>query len=472
MKLGRQARIALGLAMLAAMQVAQTTSASAAAPAPTSALAAPTPAAAAAPDTTAPGSTSALLQQETGVLTRQGISAAGAERAIAVQGEIAQGEIVSRIEATLGGAFAGVWFEPTTAQLHIGVTSAASRRAAAGVIARAGLAGGAVTTPVRSTWAHLQAAQRRWNARLGDLFAREEAKTALAPQLNAVILTLSSAVPVPERLALQRAASTADVRVLIAIVPSSEFGVAPQSKQTKCVKFEEDKANCEPSITAGVRIESNNVKPSSICTAGPLAIGRGGAVKGGTFVLTAGHCIDEREGSWNAFTLAGVAKEIGQSGRFVFGKGPLCSSKCGDFGEIKVENKFWTTSISNDPVFALTAEWKFKEEKSYPIKGARAPVVGNTNCHEGQTTGESCGQIKALEVNETVNGVMEEGLVEDKGAASAGGDSGGPWLFIEANKEVLMEGIHVAEDDYQPIGPALNQLKLELLTTANEVRGP
>lgn len=494
-------RITLGLAMLATMQVVQTTSAVGAARAPASyayalnwgeggmllasfpatststpsrgdATAEPVAApAATAPETTPSETKSPLLQRETEVLTRQGISTARAEQAIDVQGKIAQTEIASKLEAGLAGGFAGVWFEPAAAQLHVGVTSTASRRTAEGIIAHAGLTGDVVTTTVRSTWEHLQEVQRQWNGRLADLFAREEAKTALAPQLDAVVLTLSSALPSPERLALERAASAADVRILVAVAPSSELHAVPQSKQTKCVKFEEDKANCEPSITAGVRIESNNIKPSSICTAGPLAIGTE-AAKGNTYVLTAGHCIDEREGSWDAFNLAGTAKEIGQSGGFVFGKGPLCSSKCGDFGEIKVDNSFWKTSIANDPVYALTAEWKFKEEKSYPVKGERAPAVGNTDCHEGQTTGESCGQVKALEVTETVNGVMEEGLVEDKGAKSSVGDSGGPWMFIEANNEVRMEGTHVAEDDFEPVKTELNQLKLELLTTANEIRCP
>jgi hypothetical protein len=53
-----------------------------------------------------------------------------------------------------------------------------------------------------------------------------------------------------------------------------------------------------------------------------------------------------------------------------------------------------------------------------------------------------------LNVTLVVGGKFIEGLVEDAKKAGGenlvgeGGDSGGPWLFIEANNEALMEGTH------------------------------
>jgi hypothetical protein len=76
---------------------------------------------------------------------------------------------------------------------------------------------------------------------------------------------------------------------------------------------------------------------------------------------------------------------------------------------------------------------------------------------------------------EDQNQVKKEGLVEDEGAVSESGDSGGPWLFIESNNEVLMEGINVGHKTkgnlvYEPLETALKAFCLELLTTANENR--
>ncbi len=70
-----------------------------------------------------------------------------------------------------------------------------------------------------------------------------------------------------------------------------------------------------------------------------------------------------------------------------------------------------------------------------------------------------------------------EGLVEVEGAELKiqGGDSGGPFFFVEANKEVLMEGLTVAKITekrgwYEPLHTVLNTLNLDLLTKNNENR--
>jgi len=193
-----------------------------------------------------------------------------------------------------------------------------------------------------------------------------------------------------------------------------------------------------------------------------------------TYVLTAGHCIEAKGEEWFAKTPAEAKNKIGTAVEFVAGNG-----RSGDYGDIAVEQQGFWTEETNPPVFALTAEWKLTggSTVSYPVKGSRAPQMGFTDCHEGQTTGQSCGQIKAVNISDEYNGLKVTGLVEDREANAEKGDSGGPWLFIESNNEVLMEGIHDASTggvnvkaDFTPLNTALNALKLELLTTRNEVR--
>jgi hypothetical protein len=414
---------------------------------------------------------SPLLESEMGALTRQGFSSAGAAQAIEVQSELARTNLTDKLETVLAGAFAGLWFEPATAQLHVGVTSTASRGAAEGAAAQAGLAAAVVETPVGSTWGQLVSTQIQWNSRLAGLFAHREVKTALAPQLNAVVVTLSSSVSGAERQALEHEASTEAVKVLVAVAPSAQFNLTPSATGV-CKTFAAEEAYCEKPLASGVSIESQ--LKTGHCTSGPIGISKKN--KAITIALTAGHCavFQGKTGvSWMAINPAGKKSVIGPMEGYLFGQGKT------DYAGILVESPGNWSNGGETPVPALTAEWKLTGSTvSYPVKGERNPTVGFTNCHEGQTTGHSCGQIKAVQVSFTYGeGTNMGGMVEDKGANDQGGDSGGPWLFLEANNEALMEGIHSGGEKgngvttyFTPLKAALGALNLELLTTANEVR--
>jgi hypothetical protein len=425
-------------------------------------------------------SASPLLAKELAVLTNQGISPARAMQAIRVQGAIAQTDLPSRLRAAMGRDFAGVWFDSATAQLHVGVTSSAGRRIADMVVGQTGLASDVTITPVRSTMAELLAAQNQWSSRLAGLFPHEEIKTSLEPQHNAVSVTLNPAMPAPRRAALKREVAAAPVNVLMTVAADTRLGAIREAKECNIFNEEKPNADCNPSITAGVEIwskidceeveiakkgkeyfktknecekkkearvgeEGKWKRESTECTAGPAGIPIGNKRK--RVLLTAGHCVDGggEIAEWFAFKRNLEEPLIGKAGSFVnWGKG---GEKKGDFGEIAIEAAGgWQTAKPNNPVLAVTAEWKKKEETRYPVKGERDPVAGMTNCHEGATSGEWCGQIKALAAKLKEGELVAEGLVEDEKAISQGGDSGGPWMFIEANNEVRMEGTHVGKE--------------------------
>jgi hypothetical protein len=573
-----------------------------------SSLAVPFPASA----TPAAGSVSPLLAKEIAVLTSQGISPARAVQALDVQGKVAQADLVSKVEAATGSGFGGVWFEPATAQLHIGVTSPGSGLTAEGVAARAGLAANVTVTPVRSAWAQLLATQKRWNRKLAGLFARAQVETGLEPQRNAVIVTLSSSVPARERATLEREASTAAVNVFVTVVPSAQIGGTQQANTTECNEWARSKAYCNPSITSGVTLSlwnPNTKKSEPECTAGPLAIPV--ANKKERVLLTAGHCIEKAGQKWEAFNKAAKNSVIGGAIEFSNGapvgteiegvKATECFGKCdgGDYADIAIEPA-WQTGNANDPAFAVTAEWKPRGPggaSSYPVTGERPPTAKNTSCHEGQTSGQSCGTIEQVEqtvpfsaevpvcvkvanqkgarfyktkagcqkfkeggegewemkitcakvannngpqyfetqekcerleqppeegewkltkLETEIQVVVVEGLVRVEGPRpeliGEGGDSGGPELFINGKNEATMEGTFTGggircvnkgkvekgeaffkteaecgnlgvkekpENEgewerrqrafYYPLGKTLAKLKLELLTTANEL---
>jgi hypothetical protein len=418
-----------------------------------------------------PGS---LLARETAVLMRRGVAPARASETMELLGELTHTSFLRKLLAVMGGEYAGVWLEPAEAQLDVGVTSPLGWREAAQLVTQARLTGQVALIPVHATWTQLVATQKRWNHRLASLFARADVETSLNPQDNVVVVTLSSSVPSRERAAAEREAAASGGVAVIANTSSSHLGVS-QEAESKCDLFAEDLAFCNKPITPGVTIVSEN---GWVCTAGPLAIPK--TDKARTYLLTAGHCIQKarREPGalarpkWYAYNIKGERLEIGQSSQHF-------NNASADIGAIKVDNPGNWVLEGATPVFAVTAEWKKLEEKSFPVKGEEAPIVGAPNCIEGQTSGAVCGTIRTIGV--TAGSANTTGLVEDApeaGRNTAVGDSGGP-VIKETKGEYVVEGAHKGKKRdtelpvYEPIATGLKELSklnLELLTTANETR--
>lgn len=390
-------------------------------------------------------------------------SAAEAEAAIS------RANLGAQMEAALGDAFGGVWFEPATARMHVGVTSPASRGAAETLAARTGLAELVALIPVDSTWAELLAAQRRWNERLADLFARAEVKTSVAPDWNAVRVVLGSEVALSRRAELEREASAAAVDVSIEVAPRSHFRLRPLAR---CDAFKASAAYCNPTIVAGVTIQREN---GGLCTAGPAAMPQSHTKPTDTYVLTAGHCIANGGGNgkkWYAYPKG--AKE--EKEREQLGLAEQHINKEMDVGAIKVDNPGYWAAKGFTPVEPTIAPWEEAEPEPYAVKGQNKPMKEVETCFSGQTTGTSCGTIK--ETNQTIEGV--EKLVEVEKATAAGGDSGAPWYTkAEPDKvegtmvaEITGTGIfvfHSVEDSFQKLNEKYG-LDLKLLTETNKTR--
>lgn len=462
MKTIKIAGICVTLALLASPTLTSTARAAASGPEPAKILiAAPFP------GSTAPGHPDSLRARELSVLAHTGIAPKRAAEALSNQESISKTHLLRTISAA-PAKYGGDWFDPASAQMHIGVVSQAGRRAAERLIAREGLGAEVTVTSVSSTMAQLLATQRHWNRRLVDLFAHNQAETSLAPQYNAVTVTLGSSVSRSGRTALKRAAAASAVKVRVVVAAHAHLLAAPDAV-TECKEFEPDKAYCNKPITAGVSIQSRNLRAR--CTAGPLAIPKND--KNRTYLLTAGHCIQKGLGNamWFAWDTAGGArKEIGRAAR------QFINGAAGDTGAIDVSSTGQWVEPGATPVFAVTAQWKRAEGKSYAVEGEREAAVGLSNCLVGQTSGGTCGKIKATGVTfGTTKGLVEE----EGGAISAPGDSGGPAVGELKNGNYLMEGTDVAHTTgndaiWEPLGTAfelLTTLKLELLTTANETRG-
>jgi streptogrisin C len=410
------------------------------------------------------------LVKEMAVLTRRGISAARASQALALQTEVAETGLAGKVADALADSYAGVWFDPAAAKFHIGVTSNASKRLAERIASRVAPVADVVVTPVRSTWAELIAAQSRLKVVLARPLAAGEATTGIDPSRNAVSIALSSSVSSRERVAVARSAAAAGVNVSIDVSLPSLLRSQKDAKKNCESTFVSGKAYCEETITSGVKISPG-------CTAGPMLI-EGSE----TYMVTSGHCFGEMSVGHGAVNevvtsqyVAGAQLEIGKEGEWYYNKER-------DMAVVKVSRaaKNFTEPMPN-PVPALVAEWVKSPKTPHAVEGQEEAIGHQMVCHEGQTTGEKCGEVTALNVEDA--GV--EHLVEASACAELG-DSGGPYFMRTLTGEILIEGIHASSNQclepflayFEPLldllgFPELGILKTfgkELLTTASELR--
>jgi hypothetical protein len=412
-----------------------------------------------------------------------------------LEGRLAQTGLVNQLEAALGSAYGGVWLEPATAQLHVGVITPQGRRAAEAAALDVGMAADVVATPVRSSWADLGAAQERWMQRLRAQLEAEAFSSSLSARENTVVLELGSAVSSAERVALEKEAAGAAVDVAVEVLATPSVGFTSWGR---CAKFVSFKAYCDPTLVSGASIdnEAENAGKGD-CTAGPLVIKKKRATKAAateTFLLTAGHCI-VGEGAvgkkWYAFEKQGAPagrKEIGKALVSLPGE-----QEAGyDVGMIQVEPPNWAKAKNQVPVVPTIAPWsEGAESEPFPTIKETPPVETAESCYSGQRSGIRCGEIiKTKKIVESENEFGEryeaKEISEIKLTAKGGqGDSGSPaFSKTEYEKsEGFIEGIitggAAAESEFaysQTFSFALQGLEgktgveYELLRQANEKR--
>lgn len=399
------------------------------------------------------------------------------EKASEAEAAVARTSFVGRLEAALGDNFGGVWFEPSTAQVYVGVISPGSRWAAHALAVQTGLEETVTETPVRSTWAELEAAQDRWDRQLADLLQSGAAATSLMPDRNALSIELLTTLPSAMRTSLERQAASESVNVLVEIAPKQRFGL---ERDARCKKFKYKEVYCDKPIVAGVTITAQGS-----CTAGPAAVLKDRSKKENatkTYLLTAGHCLDLGGGlgkAWHSYDKEGKVKEtIGPAHKFINAET--------DVGVIEITSSYWANPKDPVPVDPTVARWsKTEETDPFPVIQQEAPMVNAKVCISGQSSGLDCGgQIKAI----SVTNAGTKNLVEVVGLFTEGGDSGAPW-FTEANymenpRKGHVLGTHVGSISaefrsfFQPLEVSFTKLKeekgidLELLTQSNKIRHP
>jgi hypothetical protein len=423
---------------------------------------------------------------------------ARSSRASEVELAMARTGVVSKLETALGDAFGGVWFEPTTAQLHVGVTSPASRQSAESVAAKVGLADSVTETMVDSTWAELEAVRDAWQERFVERVPRGTFAVSLVAHDNSVKVELGSDVPSSARAKLRSDAVAAPVDVSLSVVASESLHVTPYKR---CAIFVEIEAYCDPTIVSGVSIATKKHSESGIgtCTAGVPLIRKNpktAAEATETFLLTAGHCLTG-EGAvtkeWFAFPKNGIPGEIGKAKAAL--SFPVDESSI-DAGLIEISSNTWADKTKNSPLTPVIARWsKAEETDPFALVEEATPVEKTQVCYSGQRTGTQCGEIIEVEKSEVIK--VEEVVVAEwihasvvqleGGSKAKKGDSGAPFFnkqpFEQESKGyalgTLVGGTDPEESNkviFQRLSVQLAALAeqkgyaVELLTPANEKR--
>jgi hypothetical protein len=385
-----------------------------------------------------------LVKHEQAVLTSQGLSPTRASQALNLQGRVEEAHLPLRIETALGDAYAGVWFDNAVAKFDVGVTSIASRQAVGHAVARTGLTGEVVEIPVRSSWRALMGVQEQWNKKLAKLLASGDASTGIEVPHNAVMVRLSSAISSHERSVLKHEAAAASVNVVVSVASSPSIGIG---REAACEKaFVTKKARCEKTIVAGVGWSCNVVPATEVCEAGAVNPSAAQCSAGPmliegneTYMLTAGHCFGEGNptaGTQFAATkvTAEYPEEVGQ--KEIGKEGIWYQNAERDIAEVKVVRGGSFAGALPTPVPALMAEWAIEPAKPHAVEGEQAVTATPLQmvCREGMTSGERCGEVRA--VNVTFLGTSR--LVETT-ACGEPGDSGGPYVLgTEAAKAPLL----------------------------------
>lgn len=347
-----------------------------------------------------------------------GVADAVAESRLELQAKAAG--IANALEARLGDAYAGVWFDNSNGQFVVPLISEKDAPAVAKQFAEYGLDEKSYrTTLAASTLAELEEAQLRIDGVIEGLFEDGRARSGIDTSINAVVVEVAS--PRAEELAALRAQEAAEPsRVKIVVSDAKRFG----DEAGVCTWSNEPRRACDPPFHGGVEIFAP-IKPPEylLCTSGFAATGN---TFGNSFVITAGHCLARDSGPWAAQTSNGYQNELGYQEGFYYG------NEEADAGLIRVLNSNWWVKNwgwrGNIVFWGPPANPPEIINPSSPITGSASSVVGEYVCHSGRTWGSSCGTVKQLNAKTSYeNGkVLLSHMTKVEGDCGTEGDSGGP----------------------------------------------
>jgi hypothetical protein len=325
--------------------------------------------------------------------------------------------ITGALERRLGEDYAGVWFDNAEGRFVVPVLSKSDAAVAAAEFDGRGLGAGEFrTTLVDSSLAELEAAQERMTASISGPLSKGRARSGIDTSVNSVVVEFASDAPAEGKAAIRAAATSDPAPVRIVETSPDSF----DEEAAACVWGEW--RVCDPPFHGGVEIDRwTSPKEVEVCTAGFAMTGNQFANK---FVLSAGHCL-EHSGPWVSHTANFYENELGNTEAFYFAGGNA------DAGLIRVKDTNWW--VQNWAWRGHIVVWGAPPRpwevaySSWPIAGSQSSFVGEFVCHNGSTTGSSCGDVQQLNVKTTYEGSKSlNHMTKVSGICGNKGDSGGP----------------------------------------------
>ena len=374
--------------------------------------------------------------------------------------------LAAELRDRLGGTFGGVWIDPVTGRVKVGIVGIVGAEYGPGgpvarTISQLGLAGAADVFKVRYPVSQLEAADS-W---LGNRSVRVNASarwplgSALRTDLNAVELQLPSnaVLTAAERAFISEArARYGDALRLV--------NYSSRVHATDCihtlttlpgVSYDTWASWCNPPLRAAITIFSSTPKGVVYCTGGFVARSR---TDGKFYLFTAGHCVRRVQqlggtGSWSTEFTDGSVHVIGSMHNFRW-------DSSGDMAILNVNNpRGWSPQSE----VYVTAGPNTTLDTTYRISADNWSMIGQRICMGGGISGSTCGTVTALGLTETYGGVTVQNLGEANYCAH-NGDSGGPVFASHTayGLDVAGSNSNSCDNFYQGIRAAENAMNVNV----------
>jgi len=362
------------------------------------------------------------------------------------------------LSASLGRDYGGMWLDPATGDVRVGILSTSDDSAATAVLSKHGLAPTDALVRVKASLADLEAAQYSMATDLRPAMDEGVSSIRIDVPRNRVITVLSPhATARVKQLVSEQATAFAAGRdaygpPLPPVDPtpytSSQGSTAPQPARRVVADIATETGPDEPAraescgsetcslpLRAGVRIEAEQ----AACSAGFVSTWWSGK-ETIFFIMDAGHCI-AFEGSsryWYSKPYpSSNAQPIGQHWSWRFGN--CCGEPSWQNGKTEFDASiiemgyayYWTDVLAPGPLWMhgwpTGSEWEINRE-------AR-PYVGEYGCRSGFRTVYTCGHVAADDAVVTLEAPGGSGKfvtvyneLEVNGPCTNEGDSGGPFV--------------------------------------------
>jgi len=315
----------------------------------------------------------------------------------------------------LGSDYASEWWDKREGRWKVAAASAEGEAAARELLRERRLEAEVDVVRVARTHAQLLSAQLVLQVDLTDLLERQLVYLKIDPSANTAVIVVHPDADALSRERVDRAVHRGGGAVESRTGERNAFTVAPSSCTLSPGEGPGAASGCYRPLRMGVAVQHQS---GSYCTAGAKARDSSGNL----FVLTAGHCVVSRTGTWTAWD---TGQPPGYNRRRLGWTSGGIYNQYGDGGRIHVDPSGWWNQVAWP--HALVS-WGYFDYRV--LQGKARPAYNQVGCHNGASSGTQCGYVNGIDVYRCyADNTCHGNLTEWRDACGLLGDSGGPWAW-------------------------------------------